>query len=486
MAELPDRLPFEEHPSVETLATIGEDEAVRRRFDARNHGVLKWCFRAFAVAAAIELINGLARHSPDPSGAAVAAANLAFTLAGLVVLRRIQPKAQGPGRAAFVPEALARRVVASFRFWTVAGMALQALFLVLYSAHAGNAEPWLIALAFIFGALCLLPSEALLLHGLLAILLFAANLVPVRDQTVTATTPERRQSSAREKADVAAVLICNAMGLVIGLVSSRRHKRLILSSWRGLKENAREQLRMREELDFARRVQLSMLPAESPALDWIEMAGRSLPATEVGGDYYDFFTIGPGRVAVVSADVAGHGMASGLVLSGLRSCLALLAEELASPASVVVKLDGMVRKTASHRMLVTLGVALFDRGTGSVTVASAGHPPILRRVAATGRAEPVAFSSLPLGANLPGKFEEKRVPFASGDLFLLYTDGVYEALDGTGEAYGLDRLVRALEKHPGDGSAGDACAAILADLAAFTGRQGNPDDDVTLVAVRIL
>ena len=181
MAELPDRLPFEEHPSVETLATIGEDEAVRRRFDARNHGVLKWCFRAFAVAAAIELINGLARHSPDPSGAAVAAANLAFTLAGLVVLRRIQPKAQGPGRAAFVPEALARRVVASFRFWTVAGMALQALFLVLYSAHAGNAEPWLISLAFIFGALCLLPSEALLLHGLLAVLLFAANVGRVNE-----------------------------------------------------------------------------------------------------------------------------------------------------------------------------------------------------------------------------------------------------------------------------------------------------------------
>jgi hypothetical protein len=486
MAELPDRLPFEEHPSVETLATISEDDAVRRRFDARNHGVLKWCFRVFGVAAAIELINGLARHSTDAPGAAVAAANLVFTLAGLVVLRRVQPRGKGPGRADFVPEALARRVVASFRFWTVAGMALQALFLVLYSAHAGNAEPWLISLAFMFGALCLLPSEAILLHGLLAVLLFGATLVPVRDQTVSEPASQGRRPAVREKADVVAALTCNVLGLVIGLASSRRHRRLILSSWRGLKENAREQLRMREELDFARRVQLSMLPAESPTLEWIEMAGRSLPATEVGGDYYDFFALGPGRVAVVSADVAGHGMASGLVLSGLRSCLALLADELASPAAVVVKLDGMVRKTASHRMLVTLGVALFDRDTHSVTVASAGHPPILRRAAATGRAEPVAFSSLPLGANLPGTFEEKRVPFASGDLFLLYTDGVYEALDGSGEAYGLDRLARALERHPGEASAADACAAILADLAAFAGRQGNPDDDVTLVAVRIL
>jgi serine phosphatase RsbU (regulator of sigma subunit) len=482
MAELPDRLPFEEHPSVETLATLSEEEAVRRRFDARNHGVLKWCFRIFFVAAAIELINGLARHSTDAPGAAVAAANLVFSLAGLLVLRRIQPRTKGPERAAFIPEPLARRVVASFRFWTISGMAIQALFLVLYSAHAGNAEPWLISLALMFGALCLLPSEALLLHGLLAAMLFGSTLVPVRD--VEAAAPGRRP--AARGADVVAALTCNALGLVIGLASSRRHRRLILESWRGLKENAREQLRMREELDFARRVQLSMLPAQSPALDWIDMAGRSLPATEVGGDYYDFFAIGPGRLAVVSADVAGHGMASGLVLSGLRSCLALLADELASPASVVVKLDGMVRKTASHRMLVTLGVALFDRGTDSVTVASAGHPPILRRVAATGRAEPIAFSSLPLGANLPGRFEEKRVPFASGDLFLLYTDGVYEALDGTGDTYGLDRLARALEKLPPGASAADACAAVLADLAAFTGRQGNPDDDVTLVTVRIV
>lgn len=483
MAELPDRLPFEEHPSLETLANVGEDEAVRRRYNARNQRVMTWSFRVFFVAAAIEIISSLAHRPADPSGAGIAAASLLFTALSLLVLRRVRPTEPGPGRASIVPARVARRVVASFRFWTVAGLALQAVFFVVYSAHVGNVDPWFIAFAFIFSALCLLPSEALLLHGLLAALVFLSSLVPVRD---AAPTTGSRRRPAGGGTDVVAALVCNAMGLAIGLVSSRRKRDRIVQNWRSLREGAREQLRMRDELDFARRVQLSMLPAESPALEWIEMTGRSLPATEVGGDYYDYFAIGPGRVAVVSADVAGHGMACGLVLSGLRSCLALLADELASPAAVIVKLDGMVRKTASHRMLVTLGVALFDRESSSVTVASAGHPPILRRIAATGRAEPVAFSSLPLGANLPGKFEEKRVPFSSGDLFLLYTDGVYEALDARGESYGLDRLAGALEKLAPGASAADACAAILADLAAFTGRQGNPDDDVTLVAVRIL
>lgn len=477
----PLRLPYEERPSVETLATVSEDEAVRRRFDYRNHWILRVSFRVFLVAAAVELINSLARHSGDAFGLVVAAADLLFTAAGLLVLRRIRPSARMPGAMSAVDDAVARRVVASFRFWTLLGLALQALFLILYSAHAGNAEPWLIALAFIFGALRLLPSEALLLHGLLVALTFGAALVPPRSSEPS--TSRRRVTT--ESPDFVAALICNAAGLTIGLAGSRRQKRLVVENWRSLRDGAREQIRMREELDFARRVQVSMLPAESPALDWIEMSGRSIPATEVGGDYYDYFAIGPGRVAVVSADVAGHGMACGLVLSGLRSCLALLADELASPAAVVVKLDGMVRKTASHRMLVTLGVALFDRGSSCVTVASAGHPPILRRAAATGRAEPIPFSSLPLGANLPGRFEEKRVPFAPGDLFLLYTDGVYEALDPGGESYGFERLSRALEKVPRDTSAADACAAVLADLAAFTGRQANPDDDVTLVAVRI-
>ena len=158
MADLPDRLPFEEHPSVETLATVSEDEAVRRRFDARNHWVLRWSFRVFFVAAFIELLRALTRRPGDPSGAVVAAVNLAFSTIGLLILRRIQADAPGPGRAGFVPERLARRVVASFRFWTIAGMALQALFLVVYTAHTGSADAWLIA----FGLILIVyvsPSE---------------------------------------------------------------------------------------------------------------------------------------------------------------------------------------------------------------------------------------------------------------------------------------------------------------------------------------
>ena len=99
-------------------------------------------------------------------------------------------------------------------------------------------------------------------------------------------------------------------------------------------------------------------------------------------------------------------------------------------------------------MLVALAIALFDRSRGAATVTSAGHPPVLKREASSGIVTAIAFASLPLGAKLPGVLEERQVPFLPGDVFLLYTDGVYEALDAAGEPYGLDRLARFLESLP--------------------------------------
>ncbi len=475
---LPPRLPFEERPSVETLATLGEDEAVRRQCDARNFSVLRWSFRVFLAAASIELITTASGGTPDLFGASDAGANILFAILALLVLRRIDPLGVGSARLAFL-DPLARRIVQSFRAATLIALAIQAVLLVVFSAHTGSARPWLVILAFLVPLLRLLPSEALLLHGLLVALAFGAQLVPVKP-----ARDETRRAAAPRSNSVVPVVACNAAGLLIGLVSTRRFRGQVLGQWRALREGAREQLRMRDELDFARNVQLSMLPAESAKFGWLDMEGRSLPATEVGGDYFDYFAVDEDRVAVVSADVAGHGLASGLILSGLRSCLTLLADELGEPASVARKLDKMVRQTTSHRMLVTLVIALFDKARSTVIVTSAGHPPVLQRSAASGVVTPINFSSLPLGAKLPGDIPERRIPFASGDVFLLYTDGVYEALGGAGEPYGLERLARFFEGLPADSSPANICDGILADLARFT--SGAPaGDDITLVAVRI-
>jgi sigma-B regulation protein RsbU (phosphoserine phosphatase) len=186
----------------------------------------------------------------------------------------------------------------------------------------------------------------------------------------------------------------------------------------------------------------------------------------------------------VAGDVAGHGLASGLILSGLRSGLILLAPELTSPAAVLEKLQRMVRETASHRMFVTLAVLLLDRARGEAVLASAGHPPILRRAAATGEVEQLPAASLPLGARLRGTSRETTVPMAPGDLFVLYTDGVYEAAGPDGEPFGFERLSKVVASAQPEVDPRELCDAILSAVRSWSGA-GGVGDDATVVAVRV-
>ena len=119
---------------------------------------------------------------------------------------------------------------------------------------------------------------------------------------------------------------------------------------------------MREELADARRIQLSMLPEAPPRLGWLDLSGSSLPASEVGGDFYDYLPLDDGRCVVVIGDVAGHGVTSGLVLATLKAGLHLLRSDLTSPVVVFDRLDRMVCDTVRWRVIVTLLVAVFDPG----------------------------------------------------------------------------------------------------------------------------
>src|SRR5262249_3800408 len=138
-----------------------------------------------------------------------------------------------------------------------------------------------------------------------------------------------------------------------------------------------DRLRMREEIETARRIQLGMLPQAAPEVGWIEFAGASLPATEVGGDYYDYFELGPERLALVIGDVSGHGLASGLLLSGVRSCLYLVDDQPDRRAGVLARLQRMVRRPPARPPFVPPPLAVPDSPQGTVAVASAGHPPLL-------------------------------------------------------------------------------------------------------------
>ena len=279
------------------------------------------------------------------------------------------------------------------------------------------------------------------------------------------------------------MMVNHVVALLIGGYTSRRARQGIIGDWSERRAQAQEQLRMRGELQFAREVQLSMLPEKAPSLEWLDIGGISVPASEVGGDYFDYFPLGVDRLAIVSGDVAGHGLASGIVLSALRAGFALLRADLSNPGLVLRRLHDVVAQASRRRMLTTATIILFNRTTSTATIANAGHPPIILRHK-DGTVVSIDLFAPPLGVRLPIHVAERKLPFASGDTFVLHSDGVYESRNSAGESYGLEALEALIAGLDPAATAEEIRDAILSDVERF--RDGTPqEDDITLVIARV-
>jgi sigma-B regulation protein RsbU (phosphoserine phosphatase) len=293
------------------------------------------------------------------------------------------------------------------------------------------------------------------------------------------TSPSPRKGRNNTGAYVTLIAI-NLISFGVGALGSRSLGKTAIEEGLQRRAEAREQLRIRDELRFAREVQVSMLPESPPQLPWADIAGVSLPATEVGGDYYDYFVV-DGRLAIVCGDVAGHGLASGITLSALRSGFTLLRDQLLDPAHVLERLQEVVTQSSRRRMMVTISVLLLDRETRQATIASAGHPPLLHVHASTRATDLIELFAPPLGARLGDSVPQTVVPFTTGDTFVLHSDGIYETTNAAGEEYGLDRLRRVVSAC--EGTAEEIRDAVLRDVEQFRGDVAQ-QDDVTIVVVR--
>jgi serine phosphatase RsbU (regulator of sigma subunit) len=294
-----------------------------------------------------------------------------------------------------------------------------------------------------------------------------------------------RRRGARLARSTVAVGIVVAIAAGVGSSITTRARQEFLRQWRLSASRERERLRMREEIHDARAIQLAMLPASAPQAIGLDVAGVCVPASEVGGDYYDYFPDGEGSLAVAIGDVAGHGVASGLVLAGVRAGLHLLAPEIAAdPASVLTRLNGIVAGPGGQRLLMTLGLARFDRARGRATWVAAGHPPPLRWDATEGRAESPTTEHPPLGTKLPIRLEVVERGFREGDVWLLVSDGAIEARDARGREFGEVELERTFARLAArEPSASAILDGVLAELSRFRGGQPQ-EDDLTLVVVR--
>jgi serine phosphatase RsbU (regulator of sigma subunit) len=238
---------------------------------------------------------------------------------------------------------------------------------------------------------------------------------------------------------------------------------------------------VRDELEVARQLQRDLLPNEAPEIEGYEFAFSYRSANTVGGDYYDFFALPDGRVVLVSADASGHGIASALLMAIANATLKLAVDTDPAPVAVARMMNKAIVETGGPRAFLTLFYGLLDPATGRLEYICAGHPfPMLRR--AGGSVEKLGSGSFPVGLRGKREFTASETAIAAGDLLLLYTDGIPEAVGEDGEAFGFERMERSFQK---GGRPAEIHDRILAELAEFEGEEKLRDDrSLVVIACR--
>jgi serine phosphatase RsbU (regulator of sigma subunit)/predicted ester cyclase len=249
-----------------------------------------------------------------------------------------------------------------------------------------------------------------------------------------------------------------------------------------LEQEIRERERVEQELQVARTIQQASLPNEVPTLEGWEISPLYKPAREVGGDFYDVFDLGEGRVGVAVGDATGKGMPAAIAASASCSMLRAVAQALGSspPGEVLERVNETLVARIPPNMFVTCFYAILDPHSASLSYANAGHDlPYLRRRGG-GVAEELRARGMPLGL-MPGmSYEEKETIVEAGEAGLFYSDGLVEAHNPKGEMFGFPRLRTLVAEHGEEPSLGDS---LLEELYSFVGDGWEQEDDITLLTL---
>jgi sigma-B regulation protein RsbU (phosphoserine phosphatase) len=239
--------------------------------------------------------------------------------------------------------------------------------------------------------------------------------------------------------------------------------------------------RIEEQLRIAHVAQARLLPSEPPRVGGFDVAGMCLPAFDLGGDYFDWIDLPGGALGVVVADVSGKGVSAALIMSAFRALLRVFARDGLPLTDLMVLINRHLRESTGAASFVTAAYGVLDPATGSLAYVNCGHNhPILLR--ADGSAEILGGVGSLLGVFDDVSFEVRDFVLDRGDLLVLYTDGIVENENESGDPLGSERLVT-LVREAARLPAAEMIQGILAGARAFCGVE-QFDDDVTLVILK--
>jgi phosphoserine phosphatase RsbU/P len=242
-----------------------------------------------------------------------------------------------------------------------------------------------------------------------------------------------------------------------------------------------DQQRLRQEMQLAHDLQMRLLPNVETVAPTAKVAARVVPAESVGGDLYNLFRLGPGKTGVMIGDVSGHGYQAALIMALAMSASAIHAQSTTDPGETLSALYSTLRdELATTEMYVSIFYGVVDRNAGRLRYANAGHPHAFL-IPKNGKVERLPALDPPLGMSATGPTGASR-PWTTGDLLLLFTDGVSDARDADGNRLGEEKVVEAARTHREEEPA-RVMDRIFALLEQHTGDTPSRDD-LTIVALR--
>ena len=245
----------------------------------------------------------------------------------------------------------------------------------------------------------------------------------------------------------------------------------------------KQNLLMSRDLEMARQVQRALIPRKRSDVPGLEIAFAYEPVVHVGGDVLDIIPVGGGRELLFVGDVVGHGVRAALAMSAVKAALRSAVKSDSRPGNVLESINDVVREMFRDQVLpqfVTAACCLVDPARATAELALAGHPKPLWFRADCGEVLQVGSAGFPLGLEEAGEFEDTTIALEPGDVLLLFTDGLIEAMNPGQRLYGYRRFEDLVARH-GESSAGELLAAVKSDLKAHVGSHAMTDDLALLV-----
>jgi sigma-B regulation protein RsbU (phosphoserine phosphatase) len=245
-----------------------------------------------------------------------------------------------------------------------------------------------------------------------------------------------------------------------------------------------EKRQMEREVDIAAQIQKRLLPSQIPSLPRATLAVHSVPARGVSGDYYDIIPLEGDKVALIICDVAGKGIPAAMVMVMIRSIVHLLVGPGREAAATLTSINQGITGRIEIDHFATIGILIYDQGRREAQYANAAHLPLMVYRQATGTLAKLDAKGLPIGVERDACYEQKRLRVEPGDMLVLCTDGIIEAMNAEGQQYTLGRLKSVIEKDAASG-ADKLVEAIQKDVALHVaGARQHDDQTLLLLQVR--